>query len=300
MGQEGGKISWRCKLKTFKDYKPNAEKYITFVDSEFYPDYIDMAELLYKDILVKFYDLVHISKNTQDLLIRITEEKGPDRIQLLRVFRKYVSPDTSVEMLKVKSQIPNRIKEFGDRFRDLEIVKRTIYPRNNPDPTIMALLYEYKDRGQKGYELTEAFFDWFEEVYGDEYEIKGPRRAGKDLILTQELEDFPYPAPADFIIYRKSNNIPLVVGFARYDSDRGGAQEDDRTSGNRDKITMIHDYANIKNVPLKVLFINDGPGLLLGSMWNDYSSLETYGAGKAMVCTLKMVPERLTKEWLES
>ncbi|WLF29203.1 hypothetical protein [Bacillus altitudinis] len=287
-------------MKKFKDYKVGAEKYITFVDSEFYPDYIEMAEMMYKDILVRFYDLVHSSDSSQGLLVKISQEKGPTRIQLLRVFRKYVSPDTSVEMLKVKSKIPNIILEFGDRFRDLEEVKLKLYPRNNPDPAIMALLYEYKDRGQKGYELTDTFFTWFERTFGDEYEIKGPRRAGKDLILSQELEGFPYAAPADFIIYRKADNVPLVVGFARYDSDRGGAQEDDRTGGNRDKITMINEYAEITDLPVKVLFINDGPGLLLGSMWNDYASLEEYGLDNAMVCTLKMVNERITKEWLES
>jgi hypothetical protein len=287
-------------MKQFKDYKVGAEKYITFVDSEFYPDYIERAEMLYKDILVKFYDLVHSSKNSQELLTKINKEKGNVRVQLMRVFRKYVSPDTSVEMLKAKTKIPKIIIDFGDRFRDLEVVKQKLYPRENPDPAIMALLYEYKDRGQKGYDLTENFFTWFENNFGDEYEIRGPRRAGKDLILSQELEDFPYAAPADFIISRRKDKTPLVVGFARYDSDRGGAQEDDRTSGNRDKITMINEYANSKNLPLKVLFINDGPGLLLGSMWNDYSGLETYGEGRAIVCTLKMVPERLTKEWLES
>ncbi|MDK7419254.1 hypothetical protein OWP16_04540 [Bacillus paranthracis] len=287
-------------MKKFKDYKIGAEKYITFVDSEFYPDYIQMAEMMYKDILVRFYDLVHSSANSQELLENISAEKGPNRTQLLRVFRKYVSPDTSVEMLKVKKKIPSIILEFGDRFRDLELVKANLYPRNNPDPAIMALLYEYKDRGQKGYELTDTFFTWFEGTFGEEYDIKGPRRAGKDLILSQELENFTYPAPADFIIYRKADSVPLVVGFARYDSDRGGAQEDDRTSGNRDKITMINEYAETEGIPLKVLFINDGPGLLLGSMWNDYAGLEEYGVDIAMVCTLKMVNERITKEWLES
>ena len=35
------------------------------------------------------------------------------RIQLLRVFRKYVSPDTSVEMLKSKNKIPDVYKRQG-------------------------------------------------------------------------------------------------------------------------------------------------------------------------------------------
>lgn len=287
-------------MQNFADFKQAGEKYITFVDSEFYPDYIDMASNLYTKILVKFHDLVHESSSSQDLLLRITEQNKEYRIQLLRVFRKYVSPDTSVEMLKAKSKIPKIILDFGDRFRDLEEVKLKLYDRDNPDPVIMALLYEYKDRGQKGYDLTETFFTWFETVFVDRYTIKGPRRAGKDLILSKELDDFEEKVPADFIIYRDSDQVPLVVGFARYDSDRGGAQEDDRTGGNRDKITIINKYAAEKNIPLKVLFINDGPGLLLGSMWDDYAALEVYGLDKAMVCTLKMVDERVTEEWIES
>jgi hypothetical protein len=47
-----------------------------------------------------------------------------------------------------------------------------------------------------------------------------------------------------------------------------------------------------------VIFLNDGPGLLLGSMWNDYAAIETAWHGKVMITTLRMVPERITVEWL--
>jgi hypothetical protein len=43
-----------------------------------------------------------------------------------------------------------------------------------------------------------------------------------------------------------------------------------------------------------------GPGLLLGSMWNDYANLEKYGQSRVMVCTLKMLEERFTQSWLDS
>lgn len=66
------------------------------------------------------------------------------------------------------------------------------------------------------------------------------------------------------------------------------------------KATNILKYANTYQLPLKVFFLNDGPGLTLGSMWNDYASLETDGNGRVMVCTLKMLDERFTKDWLES
>ena len=83
-------------------------------------------------------------------------------------------------------------------------------------------------------------------------------------------------------------------------SDRGGAQEDDRTGGYRHCADEILSYSKKHGLRTKVIFINDGPGLLLGSMWNDYVALEKSKAGKIMVATLRMVPERMTREWLES
>jgi hypothetical protein len=92
----------------------------------------------------------------------------------------------------------------------------------------------------------------------------------------------------------------LAVGFARYDSHRGGAQEDDRTGGYRDCANEVLTFARRKRLTrLKVVFLNDGPGLLLGSMWSDYAALEAAGRGRIRVVTLRMLPERLTKEWLE-
>jgi hypothetical protein len=51
---------------------------------------------------------------------------------------------------------------------------------------------------------------------------------------------------------------------------------------------------------MKVIFLNDGPGLLLGSMWDDYARLEQSWSDKILVMTLRMVAERLTREWLEA
>lgn len=286
-------------MNSFHDYKNLASQYITFVDSEFYPDYLDQALALYGSVLEKFAELAHIANSSANLLINITELKDPLRIQLLRVFRKYASPDTSVEMLKVKKNIPSIIKDYGHRFRDIQEVREKFASRPNPDEALMAILMEYKDRGKKGYELTEAFFLWFEAHFGSEYLIQGPVRAGKDVLLNKVLPNWKSKTPADIFISR-NDRTPLVVGFARYDTDRGGGQEDDRISGNRDKVTQILEYAETYKIPLKILFLNDGPGLTLGSMWNDYADLEDIGQGKVMVCTLKMLDERFTKDWLES
>lgn len=140
-------------------------------------------------------------------------------------------------------------------------------------------------------------------MYGHEYLIAGPRRAGADVQLDTALPKFTKIVPADFVILRKIDTTPLVVGFAHYDSDRGGSQEDDRTGGNQDKVEKIMAWAARRRIPIRVLFINDGPGLLLGSMWDDYARLETANIVddelRVMVLTLKMVTERLTHDWLE-
>lgn len=92
----------------------------------------------------------------------------------------------------------------------------------------------------------------------------------------------------------------VAVGLARYDSDRG-AQEDDRTGQYREVAQEIILYANKNRLSrLKVIYVNDGPGFLLGSMWNDYAYIEKYWKGRVKVVTLRMVPERITGAWLKS
>ncbi|MBS3026439.1 MAG: hypothetical protein HCA25_04905 [Dolichospermum sp. DET50] len=286
-------------MTTFASYKATASNWITIFDSPFYPDSLDEAKIIYENVLLRFTEVVEQAKNSANLLEIITKEPDPLRIQLLRVFRRYVSPDTSVEMTKKKSKIPDIIKDFGYRFRPIEQVKQNLQSRPIPDETLMAILLEQSTRGQKGYDLTESFFLWFNKVFNKDYLIRGPVRAGRDVMLNEVLDNWQYKTPADMLISRL-DGTPLVVGFARYDSDRGGSQEDDRTGGNRDKITEILGYAKTYNLPLKVLMLNDGPGLLLGSMWNDYANLEQYGQGRVMVCTLKMLEERFTQSWLDS
>lgn len=162
------------------------------------------------------------------------------------------------------------------------------------------MLWEYKDRGKKGYDLTEKFFAMFRSAFPD-LPLSGPERAGKDVRLGDVFPGYPeVNRPVDFIVRSTDGSEVLAVGLARYDSDRGGAQEDDRTGGYRHCAAEILDYARKKGLRTKVIFINDGPGLLLGSMWEDYGSLEKSRAGKILVATLRMVPERITREWLES
>jgi hypothetical protein len=112
------------------------------------------------------------------------------------------------------------------------------------------------------------------------------------------FEDYTKPdRPADFII--KDGDEILAVGFARYDSGRGGSQEDDRTGGYSNASRELLEYAVGKDLRTKIIFVNDGPGLLLGSMWDDYSYIEEV-SDDIKVVTLRMIIERITLEWLKS
>lgn len=267
--------------------------------SEFYPDYLEEATAYYASFMSTFSEAAEKSATSADLLRKIVAQKGPDSTQLLRIFRKYVSPTTPVEMLKRKRKVEEVISNFGPTFRPIEEVRYALASRSAEDETLAALLWEYRERGQKGYKLTEDFFAWFDIELGSKFGIAGPQRAGRDLILSEELEGYEHKTPADFLI-RSSSGVPLVVGFARYDSDRGGAQEVDRPGGYSDTAYKLRNYSAGKGVPLKILFLNDGPGLLLGRMWEAYAKLEEDGEGDVMVATLHMLKERLTEEWIAS
>lgn len=287
--------------KSFADYKAEANHWITLATGEFYPDILKDACELYKPVLVLFGQLLRSSESSIRLFLQIAEQSdGWMRIQLARVFRKYVSPQTPVEMLKQKAKAQQICDQFGKAFRPVPAVQAAFFSRPMPDEALCAILWEYKDRGKKGYDLTERFFALFRLSFPD-LPVKGPERAGKDIRLGHVFPKYPKPdRPVDFVIYDKPGGEVLAIGLARYDSDRGGAQEDDRTGGYRNCADEILGYAKKHGLRTKVIFINDGPGLLLGSMWNDYAALERNRPGRIMVATLRMVPERITRVWLLS
>lgn len=289
------------KPKTFADFKADAANWITLATGEFYPDILKDACELYKPVLVLFGQLLKTSESSTCLFLQIAEQTdGWMRVQLARVFRKYVSPQTPVEMLKKKTQAEQICREFGKGFRPIQKVQAAFATRPIPDEALCAILWEYKARGQKGYDLTERFFSLFRSCFPD-LPIKGPERAGRDILLGEVFKKYPKPdRPVDFAIYDRAGKEILAIGLARYDSDRGGAQEDDRTGGYQNCADEILNYARKHRLHTKVIFINDGPGLLLGSMWDDYARLERTRPGKILVATLRMVPERITPEWLLS
>lgn len=285
--------------KKFSDYKAEANLWITLSTGEYYPDILPLACELYKPVLVIFGELLRRSHSSTNLLMLISEiPEQWMRIQTARVFRKYVSPETPVELLKKKRQASIICEQFGKGFREITVVQAKYAGRPVPDEALCAILWEYKDRGKKGYDLTERLFTMLREQF-PMLRLSGPERAGKDVLLGAIFPGYPKAErPIDFLICE--GDKVLAVGLARYDSDRGGAQEDDRIGQYRDCAQEIITYANSQGMTTKVIFLNDGPGLLLGSMWRDYASLETQWNDRVRVVTLRMVPERITLDWLRS
>jgi hypothetical protein len=280
----------------FRDYKQEAANWITLASGEFYPDILTDACKLYRPVLELFGQLLKTSEGSKRLLLEIANIKEQwMRIQLARIFRKYVSPNTPVEMLKKKTRAEWICNEFGKYFRPINEVQKAFDSRPMPDEALCAVLWEYKDRGSKGYDMTEKMFELLR-IQFPYYHLSGPERAGRDILLGEVFENYPKPdRPVDFLI--RDNDSILAVGLARYDSDRGGAQEDDRTGGYLNASREILEYGKIYGLKTKVIFVNDGPGLLLGSMWDDYSYLEETSEN-VLVATLRMITERLTEEWL--
>lgn len=285
----------------FGDYKQDGHNWITLASGEFYPDILPEACELYKPVLVLFGQYVRFSESSAALFRQICEvSEGWMRVQLARVFRKYVSPTTPVEMLKKKTSCEIIIEHFGKEFRPIQQVQKAYKTRPIPDEALCAVLWEYKDRGKKGYDLTAKLFNTLREKFPT-LTVKGPERAGKDVLLHDVFADYPNRSrPVDFVIYDSDKTSVLAIGLARYDSDRGGAQEDDRTGGYSNCAKELFAFTKQKKLQTKLIFLNDGPGLLLGSMWNDYAKLEQSQGGRILVLTLRMIPERLALDWLRS
>jgi len=285
--------------KKFSDYKSDAESWITLANGEYYPDILPDACRLYEPVLAEFGRILRASHSSENMFMTIMDCPAQwMRTQMCRVFKKYVSPQTPVEMLKRKTDAAKICETFGAGFRAIAEVQARFSARPMPDEALCAVLWEYKDRGKKGYDLTERLFDMIRGRF-PALTITGPERAGKDVLLGKVFHDYPKPdRPVDFVI-SKGTKV-LAIGLARYDSDRGGAQEDDRTGQYREVAQEILGYADSHGIPgIKVIYVNDGPGLLLGSMWNDYAYIEDQWSGRVKVVTLRMIPDRITAEWLE-
>ncbi len=88
--------------------------WITLSTGEYYPDILPLACELYKPVLVLFGDYLGKAHSSTDLFLSIaTVDETWMRVQLSRVFRKYASPETPVEMLKKRSAAVEICDRFG-------------------------------------------------------------------------------------------------------------------------------------------------------------------------------------------
>jgi hypothetical protein len=227
----------KSKLRAFADYKPEGHNWITLATGEYYPDILKDACELYKPVLVMFGQMLKASESSIRLFMTISEvTDGWMRIQLARVFRKHVSPETPVEMLKKKTKAQEICHQFGKNFRPIHQVQAAFTSRPMPDEALCAVLWEYKDRGKKGYDLTDRFFMIFRELFPTLI-LRGPERAGKDILMGDIFKEYPRPnRPVDFAVYE--GNKVLESGWLVMT----------RTEAERKKMTG---QAAIKTAPMK-------------------------------------------------
>lgn len=288
-------------LRTISD----VSKIITPIDSTIrFPEVLDLLIEKYDNAIDVFCDLIRDSDTSADVLrkIRMPERDADERMALLKMYRRCVSPVLDTETTKKIKKIDNEtlIEAYGETFKPIAKLKSQFgsLPKEYKY-ALAALVGEYDTRGQLGYQLTGAFFDWFESHFDGRYTIEGPRGAGRDVELSEIYPEYKGSFPCDFVIRRVSDKEVVAVGFARYDSTRGGAQSDDRTGGNANKVDKAKAFDKFTATRLKFIFLSDGPGLLHGDTWKEACDLDGQWDGRVRVATLKLAAERITPEWLE-
>jgi hypothetical protein len=270
-----------------------------------FPEFMQQRIDTYANKIDLFSELIKISSSSAELLkkIRTKEHDANTRMALLKLFRRCVSPVCDTESTKKINTYTNDyfIENFGHTFKTIDKLKSQF--SNISASTYAALstvLGEYDNRGQEGYILTDMFFNWAEAFFDGEATIEGPRGAGKDIQLSSLFADFNEDFPCDFVIKDKITNKVLAVGFARYDSTRGGSQSDDRTGGNSDKVNKAAKFCEKTGHNFKIIFLADGPGLVHSDTWKETCTLDGRWNGNVRVTTLKTAEERLNLDWIRS
>lgn len=288
-------------LRTITD----VSKVITPIDNAIrFPEVIDSLVKKYSPAIDVFCQLIRDSKSSDDVLrkIRQADRSSDERMALLKMYRRCVAPVLDTEASKKIRTVSTEtlIKTYGSTFKPIETLKAQ-FSEISPDlkSTLAALLGEYDTRGQSGYELTGLFFDWFADHFSKKYKIEGPRGAGRDIELSTIYPKFKGDFPCDFVIKRTSDDEVLAIGFARYDSTRGGAQSDDRTGGNANKVEKAKAFDKLTPTKLKIIFLSEGPGLMHRDTWEEACQLDGQWDGRVRVATLKLAATRITSEWLE-
>lgn len=268
-----------------------------------FPEIMSVMRAKYEGSIREFAQLVITSASSAELLERIRNPQIPGnrRMSLLKLFRRCVAGVLDTEMTKKITTVSTRslVENYGSTFKPISKLKKQF--RNLDDVFISVLavaIGEYDNRGQQGYVLTGQFFDWFEAKFAGKLIIEGPRGAGRDVELCSVIPAFPGSCPCDFVIRDNSNLSVIAVGFARYDSTRGGAQSDDRTGGNSAKVYMIRDYCVPPILPLRIVFLAEGPGLAHRDTWSEAVKLDGSWNDNVRVTTLKLAERRITLKWL--
>ncbi|MGI2027773.1 hypothetical protein [Endozoicomonas acroporae] len=280
---------------------------ITAINSGYtFPEFMPHRIESYAEEISIFSRLIAESSSSAELLEKIRTPRAFQadlRMSLLKLFRRCVSTVCDTEATKKITKTPTSVfvDNFGYTFKDINVLKAQFSNLTHTDvASLSALLGEYDNRGEQGYILTDLFFTWIEEYFQGQLSIKGPRGAGSDVQLSSIFPEFKGDYPCDFVIQESATTDVLAIGFARYDSTRGGSQSDDRTGGNNDKVTKAQEFCAQYNKHFKLLFLADGPGLVHGDTWQETCNLDGAWNGNVRVTTLKTAPLRLTPDWLIS
>ncbi len=262
-----------------------------------------LALAKYTSNILSFINLVNESTSSADLLgkIRVSKLDKDTRMTYLKLFRRCVCSSLDTELSKKITKVSTEelVSNFCDHFLDIEELKKFFNSEFNESHlmSLSCLLAEYDKRGASGYQLTDLLFDELERLYPN-IEVLGPRGAGKDIELNTVYPSFMGGRfPCDFVIRDKQTHKILAVGFSRYDSTRGGAQSDDRTGGNAQKVSKLREHCLATGEVIKVLFVSDGPGLAHRDTWEETLSLDESWDDNVRVTTLKTL-EEVTLNWL--
>lgn len=277
---------------------------ITAIDNAVrFPEILTVCSQKYAPDIQRFRALVAASTSSGDLLDRIRSKNftGEQRMSLLKMFRRCVSPVLDTEMAKKITVVSTAslVAGLGHTFKPIPVLQAQFARLSQDEEAALAVLIgEYDTRGQLGYMLTAQFFDWFESHFNGVFSISGPRGAGRDVELSSLYSNYVGSFPCDFVIRSVSDNAIHAIGFARYDSTRGGAQSDDRTGGNSDKVGKAREFSSTYGDQFRIIFLSDGPGMAHRDTWQEACNLDGSWGGNVRVTTLKTAAARIDADWL--
>jgi hypothetical protein len=269
-----------------------------------FPESLAAFNVKYDEAITLFIKMIQEAADSGDLLYKIRNSglSEKKRIALLKMFRRCVSTvlDTEAARRTEKSK-PTKsfVDHFGHTFKPIADLREQFTSLTSDQrAALAALVGEYDTRGRSGYDLTEMFFQWFETAFDGVFILDGPRRAGRDVEVRTLFSDFKHDCPCDFVVRDAKDKSVLAIGFARYDSTRGGAQSDDRTGGNADKLSKLEKFCADSGTKLRLFYLADGPGLAHRDTWKAACDLDGQWGGNVRVTTFKLAPDRISEAWL--